>query len=112
MHTSESEHLLGLKKWYPVRTPASIYKNTIPPMLIASNRTVDFSLVCDSIRLTGASAEIWSAVAFITLIGDLISVPGAAVPGTIDLLYSKGGTSPVKQIALTHMAINLTAVML
>ena len=42
MHTSESEHLLGLKKWYPVRTPESICKNTIPPMLIASNRTVDF----------------------------------------------------------------------
>jgi uncharacterized membrane protein len=34
------------------------------------------------------------------------------VPGVIDLLFYKGGAPPVKKIALTHMAINLTAVVL
>lgn len=36
----------------------------------------------------------------------------AAVPGFIDLLYYQGGKPPVKKIALTHMAINLAAVVL
>ena len=36
----------------------------------------------------------------------------AAVPRFIDLLFYKGGAPPVKKIALTHMAINLTAVVL
>ena len=30
----------------------------------------------------------------------------------IDLLFYKGGAPPVKKIALTHMTINLTAVVL
>ncbi len=34
------------------------------------------------------------------------------MPGLIDLLYYKGGAPPVKTIALTHMAINLTVVVL
>jgi len=71
-----------------------------------------FSLVCDLIRLAGASAETWSAVAFIAMVGGLIGALGAAIPGAIDLLYYKGGAPPVKKIALTHMAINLTAVVL
>ncbi|BFG79955.1 hypothetical protein PTKU46_79890 [Paraburkholderia terrae] len=37
----------------------------------------------------------------------------AAVPGfIIDLLFYKGGAPPVRKIALTHMAINLTIVVL
>ncbi|WP_165489553.1 DUF2231 domain-containing protein [Paraburkholderia hospita] len=36
----------------------------------------------------------------------------AAVPGFIDLLFYKGGAPPVRKIALTHMAINLTIVVL
>jgi uncharacterized membrane protein len=34
------------------------------------------------------------------------------VPGFIDLLYYKERAPPVKTIALTHMAINLTVVVL
>ena len=46
------------------------------------------------------------------MVGGLIGALGAAIPGTVDLLYYKGGAPPVKKIALTHMAINLTAVVL
>jgi uncharacterized membrane protein len=46
------------------------------------------------------------------MIGGLIGALCAAVPGFIDLLFYKGGAPPVKKIALTHMAINLTAVVL
>jgi Predicted membrane protein (DUF2231) len=42
----------------------------------------------------------------------LIGALCAAVPGFVDLLFYKGGVPPVKKIALTHMAINLTAVVL
>ena len=35
-----------------------------------------------------------------------------AVPGLIDLLYDKGGATPVKNMALTHMEINLSVFML
>ena len=35
-----------------------------------------------------------------------------AVPGLIDLLYDKGGAIPVKNMALTHMEINLSVFML
>jgi len=71
-----------------------------------------FSLACDLIRLAGASGDTWSTVAFFTMVGGFIGALCAAVPGFIDLLYYKGGAPPVKKIALTHMAINLTAVVL
>ena len=46
------------------------------------------------------------------MVGGFIGALCAAVPGFIDLLFYKGGAPPVKKIALTHMAINLTAVVL
>ena len=96
-----------------MRTPASICKHPIHPMLVVFPIGLwIFSLACDLMRLAGASAETWSTVAFITMVGGLIGALGAAIPGAIDLLYYKGGAPPVKKIALTHMAINLTAVVL
>jgi uncharacterized membrane protein len=71
-----------------------------------------FSLACDLIRLAGASGDAWSTVAFFTMVGGFIGALCAAVPGFIDLLFYKGGAPPVKKIALTHMVINLTAVVL
>ena len=47
-----------------------------------------------------------------TMVGGLIGALAAAVPGLIHLLYYKGGAPPVKKIALTHMTINLTAVVI
>lgn len=96
-----------------MRTPASIFKHPIHPMLIVFPIGLwIFSLICDLIRLAGASPDVWAIVAFYSMVGGLIGALCAAVPGFIDLLYYKGGAPPVKKIALTHMAINLTAVVL
>lgn len=96
-----------------MRTPASIFKHPIHPMLIVFPIGLwIFSLACDLIRLAGASSDAWATVAFYSMVGGLIGALCAAVPGFIDLLYYKGGAPPVKKIALTHMAINLTAVVL
>jgi uncharacterized membrane protein len=46
------------------------------------------------------------------MVGGLIGALCAAVPGFIDLLFYKGGAAPVKKLALTHMVINLAAVVL
>jgi uncharacterized membrane protein len=94
-----------------MRTPASISKHPIHPMPIVFPIGLwIFSLVCDLIHLAGASADAWLTVAFYSMVGGLIGALCAAVPGFIDLLYYKGGAPPVKKIALTHMAINLTVV--
>ena len=96
-----------------MRTPASIFKHPIHPMLIVFPiGLLIFSLACDLIRLTGASGDAWSTVAFFSMVGGFIGALCAAVPGFIDLLFYKGGAPPVKKIALTHMAINLTVVVL
>jgi uncharacterized membrane protein len=96
-----------------MRTPASILKHPIHPMLIVFPIGLwIFSLACDLIRLAGASGEAWITVAFYSMVGGLIGALCAAVPGLIDLIYYKGGTPPVKKIALTHMTINLIVVAL
>ena len=96
-----------------MRTPASVFKHPIYPMLIVFPIGLwIFSLICDLVRLAGASSETWSTVAFFSMVGGLIGALCAAVPGLIDLLFYKGGLPPVKKIALTHMKINLAAVVL
>jgi len=48
-----------------MRTPASILKHPIHPMLIVFPIGLwIFSLTCDLIRLAGASGEAWITVAF------------------------------------------------
>ena len=96
-----------------MRTPASIFKHPIHPMLIVFPIGLwIFSLACDLIRLAGVPGDAWSVVAFYSMVGGLIGALLAAVPGFIDYLFYKGGTPPVKPMAQTHMAINLTAVVL
>jgi uncharacterized membrane protein len=96
-----------------MRRPASTFKHPIHPMLIVFPIGLwIFSLACDLIRLAVASADAWSTVAFSSMIGVLIGALCAAVPGFNDLLFYKGGAPPVKKIALTHMAIDLMAVVL
>jgi len=76
----------------PMRTPASIFKHPIHPMLIVFPIGLwIFSLACDLIRLAGASGDAWSTAAFFSMIGGLIGALCAAVPGFIDLLFYKGG---------------------
>lgn len=96
-----------------MRTPASICKHPVHPMLVVFPIGLwIFSLVCDVIRLTGAPGDAWSTVALYSMVGGLIGALCAAIPGFIDLLFYKGGAPPVRKIALTHMAINLTIVVL
>ncbi|MFL9868443.1 DUF2231 domain-containing protein [Paraburkholderia fungorum] len=56
--------------------------------------------------------DAWATVALYSMVGGLVDALCAAVPGFIDLLFYKGGAPPVRKIALTHMAINLTVVVL
>jgi uncharacterized membrane protein len=46
------------------------------------------------------------------MVGGFVGALCATVPGFIDLLYYKGGAPPVEKLALTHMTINLTVVVL
>lgn len=96
-----------------MRTPASIGKHPIHPMLVVFPIGLwIFSLFCDLIGLTVAAPEVWHTVALFTMVGGLIGALLAAVPGLIDLIYYQGGKPPVKKIALAHMTINLSAVVL
>ena len=83
-----------------MRTPASIAKHPIHPMLV----TVPiglwiFSFVCDLTFVLGSGASLWYTLSFWTIIGGIAGAVLAAVPGTIDMLSLKGAT---KKIALTH----------
>ncbi|WP_233214062.1 DUF2231 domain-containing protein [Pollutimonas nitritireducens] len=96
-----------------MRTPASISKHPIHPMLVVFPIGLwVFSFICDLIGLAMGMPSTWTTVAFYTMVGGLVGALLAAVPGFIDLLYYQGGKPPVKKIALTHMAINLAAVVL
>ena len=96
-----------------MRTPASIGSHPIHPMLVTLPIGLwVFSLICDVIGLGAADPAIWFTVAFFTMVGGVIGAVIAAVPGLIDVLYYQGGVPLVKKIALTHMAINLAAVLL
>ncbi len=96
-----------------MRSPASIANHPIHPMIVVFPIALwIFSLICDLIALNASNGAVWFTVAFYTMVGGLIGALAAAVPGLIDLLYYKGGAPPVKKIALTHMTINLTAVVL
>ena len=96
-----------------MRTPASLAKHPIHPMLVVFPIGLWlFSHVCALLGPHIATTGIWFTVALYTMIGGLIGALAAAVPGLIDLLFYKGGAPPVKKIALTHMTINLTAVVL
>jgi uncharacterized membrane protein len=62
-----------------MRTPASIFKHPIHPMLIVFPIGLwIFSLACDLIRLAGVSGDAWSTVAFISMIGGLVGALCAA----------------------------------
>jgi uncharacterized membrane protein len=96
-----------------MRTPASICKRPIHPMLVVFPIGLwIFSLVCDVVRVAGAPGDAWATVALYSMVCGLVGALCATVPGFIDLLFYKGGAPPVRKIALTHMAINLTVVVL
>ena len=68
-----------------------------------------FSFVMDLIFLFGSRNPVWNTVALYTMVGGIIGALAAAVPGFIDYRSLSGRP---KQVATTHMAINLSLVVL
>jgi uncharacterized membrane protein len=94
-----------------MRTPATIAKHPLHPMLIVFPVGLwIFSLVCDIAVLAGATSPGWQTAAFYTMVGGFVGALAAAVPGLIDLLSLR--VARVRRIAITHMALNLVAVAL
>ena len=91
-----------------MRTPASIAKHPLHPMLVPIPIGLWlFSLVCDLVYTYGGGGDQWQTVAFYTMVGGVVGALLAAIPGLIDML-SLGG-SP-RKTAVVHMSLNLTIV--
>ena len=90
-------------------SPASIRSHPIHPMLIVFPIGLwIFSFVCDILYHAGSHNLFWKEVAFYTMIGGVIGALLAAIPGFVDYLSLRDRR--VKQIATTHMILNLIVV--
>ena len=93
-----------------MKTPASIAGHPIHPMLVGIPIGLwIFSFVCDLLFVLGSGVSLWFTLGYWTMIGGTIGALIAAIPGTIDMLSLRGA---VKKIALTHMALNVTVVLI
>src|SRR2546421_11022920 len=93
-----------------MQTPASIARHPIHPMLVPIPIGLwIFSFVCDLVHAGGSSNPAWSTVALYTMGGGIVGALLAAVPGLIDLLSLPPGP---RKTGITHLAINLTVVVL
>ena len=91
-----------------MRTPASIAKHPIHPMLVTIPIGLWlFSLVCDVVFRFGGGGDQWQTVAFYTMVGGVVGALLAAIPGIIDMLSLP---KYPKRTAIMHMALNLTVV--
>lgn len=97
-----------------MHTPATIAKHPLHPMLVVFPVGLwIFSLICDLGSLGTDDpdmAAIWSIVALYTMMGGTIGALLAAIPGIIDLFSITD--RDVKKIAVTHMSINVAAVVI
>jgi len=94
-----------------MRTPASVRNHPIHPMLVAFPIALWIgSLVCDAIYYLGSRNLFWKGVAFYLIAGGIIGAVLAAIPGFVDYLHLTNRR--LKQIATTHMVINLFIVAL
>lgn len=93
-----------------METPASVAKHPIHPMLIGIPIGLWlFSLACDLLSLLPQASDNWKVVAFYSMAGGIIGAFIAAIPGLIDMLSLP---KPLRNIALMHMALNLTVIAL
>ncbi|HEY7557867.1 MAG TPA: DUF2231 domain-containing protein [Candidatus Binatia bacterium] len=90
-----------------MKTPASIGKHPIHPMLVVFPIGLwIFSFISDLIFLLGENL-LWNHIAFYAMLGGLIGALLAAVPGLIDMFSI---TNPeVGKVAWNHMLLNLVA---
>jgi uncharacterized membrane protein len=97
-----------------MKTPASIARHPIHPMLIVIPIGLwIFSLVADIIvHVSGDEAvqTLWFTLAYYTMAGGLVGALVAAFPGLIDFLSMSPGR--IRKLATMHMALNLTVVVL
>lgn len=92
-----------------MNTPASVARHPIHPMLVVLPIGLwIFSLACDLIYRLGWGGDTWDVIALYTIGGGIVGALLAAVPGFIDLFSIPPGKT--KKIAITHMALNLAAV--
>ena len=93
-----------------MRTPASIARHPIHPMLVPFPIGLwVFSFASDLIYAYGTQNPVWKTIALYAMIGGLIGALAAAVPGLIDLLSLPTGP---RGTAVVHMVINLAVVAL
>jgi uncharacterized membrane protein len=93
-----------------MRTPASIARHPIHPMLVPFPIGLwIFSLLCDLAFVLGAGASHWATLSYYTMIAGVLGALLAAIPGMIDMLSLRGAP---KKIALVHMSLNITLVVL
>ena len=94
-----------------MRTPASIAGHPIHPMLVPiAIGCFIFSFASDLLCLATGDTQLFSMLAYYTMIGGILGALAAAVPGLIDLLSLPPGYT--KSIAIKHMSINLTVVVI
>ena len=93
-----------------MRTPASVAKHPIHPMLVPIPIGCwILSLACDLAFVFGAGASHWATVSFWAMLAGLLGAIVAAAPGIIDMLSLTGAP---KKLALTHMTLNILIVLL
>lgn len=93
-----------------MKTPASIARHPIHPMLVPFPIGLwIFSFLCDLAFVLGAGASHWATLSYYSMIAGVLGALVAAIPGVIDMISLKGAP---KKIALAHMAINVTLVVL
>ena len=97
-----------------MKTPASISRHPIHPMLITIPVGLwIFSFVCDVVVYFSEGSEtgvLWFVMGYWTMAGGLVGALLAAIPGVIDLLSLKD--TRIRTLATTHMSINLAVVAL
>ena len=92
-----------------MRTPASIKRHPVHPMLITLPiGLLIFSLISDIIFLANWGPPVWRSVALYTLGGGIITALIAAIPGLIDYTWLAPGK--VKNTATKHLILNLSMV--
>ena len=94
-----------------MRTPASIAGHPVHPMIvpIAIGGFI-LSFVFDIVCLATGNTDLWGPVAYYTMIGGIVGALCAAVFGLTDLVSLPAGHT--KNVAYTHMTINLVIVAL
>ena len=89
---------------------ARVGNHPIHPMLVSFPIGLwIFSLVTDIIYRVSGNAT-WSTVTYYAMAGGIIGAILAAVPGFVDIIALQ--SAPVKKIAIWHMLINVSALIL